>query len=91
MNAQAFTIVFADYFSIDDFKYLFSDLGIVKEVKVQEAMSGRIRGYTYNIHMESWTKTGEYFRNDVLESGSVRYCYDDDGCRPLYFICEPIP
>ena len=87
--SQTFSIVFANHFSIDDFKSIFAELGNVKEIKVQDAMFGRIQGYTYTIHMESLTKKGEYFQNELLETKKIRYCYEDNGSRPSYFICVP--
>jgi hypothetical protein len=90
MDTQSFRIVFANYFSIDEFKTLLSYLGKVREVETSEATCGNSTGYTYVIRMDSWTKNGEYFRNAMFEAGSLRYCYDDEGRLPLYFICKPV-
>lgn len=89
MNAHSFRIDFANEFSHDDFKSIFSPIGNVDDVISMETTRGNTWGFTYIIHMKRWTKCGEYFRNDVLERGEVRYCYDDTGFRPLYFICNP--
>lgn len=87
---STFRIVFTHEFSLDDFKSIFSHFGNVAEVTSQEARMGNSSGYTYIIRMETWTKSGEEFRNHLLEHGSLRYCYDDSGYRPWYMFCEPV-
>ena len=92
MSAKSFCITFSSLFSTDELKTIFVEFGKVAEVNREEAMQGNTRGYKYIIHMESWTKSGEYFRNELLETGTYRCRYDhDDYGRPMYFICEPIP
>ncbi len=91
MSSQSFCITFSSLFSTDELKSIFVEIGKVAEGNREEAMHGNTRGYKYIIHMESWTKKGEYFRNELLETGTVRYCHGDDGYRELYFICVPVP
>lgn len=90
MNAHAFRIGFTHEISMDEFKSMFSHLGTVADVSSQEVTCGYSSGYSYTIHMENWTKPGEAFRNRLLEDGTFRYCYDDTGRHPCFFICEPV-
>lgn len=87
---MTFRIVFSSHFEPNEFKAIFAyDLGIVQKVETKPATYGNSHGYAYTIHMESLTETGVLFM-EMLKSGTQRYCYGDDGYRPLYFICEKL-
>jgi hypothetical protein len=64
---NSFRIIFSDYFSFDELKHVLIYLGKMYEVEVKETVHKNRHGYTYIIHMESWTKAGEYFRTALLD------------------------
>jgi len=84
---NSFRIIFSDYFSFDELKHVLIYLGKMYEVEVRETVHKNRHGYTYIIHMESWTKAGEYFRTALLDRPH-RYWYDDSERHLLCFMCE---
>lgn len=84
---DSFCIKFTYLFEKEELTSIFCDLGNVGEIKSR--FYDNEDGYDYTIYMKSWTAKGEKFRNELLENGTNRYCYDNDGHKGLYFICEP--
>ena len=71
-----------DYLTVDFVKEFFGTFSLVERVDKSE--NGFVDEAQFHIKIKEW--------NPLLESsfqnGQARICYDDEGRRPSYFICN---